>query len=477
MKKFINYSVCIFFLVLLKTILYAQAPDILWAKTFGGNEQDWGYSVQQTTDGGYIITGYTESFGAGGRDAWLIKTDANGDTLWTKTFGRGGGSDSDWGRSVQQTSDSGYIITGGTNSFGAGYDDVWLIKTDVYGDTLYTKTFGTSSDDGGASVQQTTDGGSIITGYTESFDALWLIKTNANGDTLWTKTFGGSSTEWGESVQQTTDGGYIIAGSTWSFGVGYTDIWLIKTDSNGDTLWNKTFGDSRRDYGTSVQQTTDGGYIIAGSTDRDNPIPHAPDDTYPWLIKTDSNGNTLWTKIYQEKEGIAGSVQQTSDNGYIVSVSTGWLIKTDVNGDTMWTKTFGEAGLTSSVQTTDGGYIITGYTEGPGFPDVLLIKVAPDITSIDENPHASINDYQLQQNYPNPFNPTTTISFDLPRASNVLLQVYNIRGQLIETLVNEHKNVGTHSVLWNAKGISSGVYFYKLSSGEYTAIKKCLILR
>ena len=157
-------------------------------------------------------------------------------------------------------------------------------------DTAWTKTFGGNSNDIGYSVQQTTDGGYIITGYTSSSGNIdiWLIKTDSNGDSLWTKTFGGSGDDLGQSVQQTTDGGYIITGYTTSFGNGYYDVWLIKTDSNGDEEWNQTFGGGGSDSGHSVQQTTDGGYIITGYTDS---FGNGGGDI--WLIKTDSEGNTV----------------------------------------------------------------------------------------------------------------------------------------------------------------------------------------
>ncbi|MCK4584814.1 hypothetical protein KAU13_05300, partial [candidate division WOR-3 bacterium] len=213
-----------------------QEPDFLWTKTYGGSNQDRGYSVQQTSDGGYIIAGWTESFGAGGEDVYLIKTDSLGDSLWTKTYGY---STSDFGYSVQQTTDGGYIIVGCTYPFGAAFVDVYLIKTDADGNPLWTNEYGGEFSDLGHSVQQTSDGGYIIAGKTTSFGLfdsdIYVLKTNSNGDTLWTKTYGGPDVESGTAVQQTSDGGYIISGATKPFGPGDGDVYLIKTDENGDT--------------------------------------------------------------------------------------------------------------------------------------------------------------------------------------------------------------------------------------------------
>ena len=205
-----------------------------WERTFGGNKEDVGISVQQTSDGGFILLGVTESFGAGGGDFWLIKTDAEGKLLWERTFG---GEAWDYGFSVQQTSDGGFILLGGTYSFGAGDSDFWLIKTDAEGKMLWERTFGGRDGDGGISVQQTSDGGFILLGGTESFGAgdgdFWLIKTDAEGKLLWERTFGGSKWDYGISVQQTSDGGFILLGETKSFGAGDGDFWLIKTDAEG----------------------------------------------------------------------------------------------------------------------------------------------------------------------------------------------------------------------------------------------------
>jgi hypothetical protein len=287
----------------------------LWEKTFGGIRDDRGHSVQQTSDGGFILLGWTESFDAREADVWLIKTDASGNIEWDRTFG---GSDRDKGSSVQQTSDGGFILVGYTESFGAGWADVWLIKTDADGNKLWDRTFGGSGLDSGSSVQQTSDGGFILVGYTTSFGAggfdVWLIKTDADGNKLWEKTFGGSGRDWGSSVQQTSDGGFILVGYTTSFGAG--DVWLIKTDANGNKQWDRTFGGSDWDEGWSVQQTSDGGFIIVGWT-----WSFGAGDV--WLIKTDANGNKQWDRTFGGSDWDWGfSVQQTSDGGFIIVGAT-----------------------------------------------------------------------------------------------------------------------------------------------------------
>ncbi len=307
--------------------------DTLWTKTYGGTLWDEGRCVQQTDDDGYIIAGYTKSFGNGGgsADVWLIKTSATGDTLWTKTYGI---FSNDYAYSVQQTIDGGYILCGETNNIGTG-SNVYLIKTNAEGDSIWSKSYGGITHEAGYSVQQTDDDGYIITGVAlEGISNLnrnvWLIKTNPNGDTLWTKVIGTyMHDDWSHCVQQTEDGGYVIVGETTSFGAGGYDIWLIKTNPAGDTLWTKTFGGSTDDYGYSVQQTSDEGYIVTGYTES-----FGAGNFDLWLLKTDSSGDTLWTKTLGGIQADYGySVQQTMDGGYIV---TGVTLSYGLGANKIW---------------------------------------------------------------------------------------------------------------------------------------------
>jgi len=377
-----------------------------WNKTFAGDFSSRANSVQQTSDGGYIATGwkgYGMTYPSGFVDtvifefaaAYLLKTDANGNRVWEKSFG---------GLGMPACS---------------GYDNIICTLNQNNTSGWLTETMGHS-------VRQTSDGGYIITGMyhtakihnkTSSIDhklfdydkgdEVFLVKTDANGNMQWNKTFGEYWQERGYSAQQTSDGGYIIVGSTTSYGVcpycakemgqsAPEDIYLIKTDSDGNKLWDKVIGGVHTDIGYSVQQTSDGGYIIGGMTaplsGNEMTVPlsgNEVEDVY--LLKTDSNGNKLWEKTFGriDRSEAGYSVQQTNDGGYVIVGETVWsgtsslsiisggyegsddvyLIKTDTNGGKIWEKEFGEDEMDrgfSVQQTSDGGYIIAGETGALG---------------------------------------------------------------------------------------------------------------
>lgn len=357
-------------------------PEEIWNKTFGGKYGDGAWCLQETKDGGFILSGNTASRGEGS-DLYLVKTDRFGNSTWSRIYG---GSGEDVGYYVRETTEGGFIIAGSTSSYSMGDEMLWLVKTDSNGSMTWDTTFGgfvSSSGDGGWSVQQTADGGYIVAGYTQSLGVgrkdLWLIKTDGNGSMIWNRTFGGIEDDVAMSVLQSSDGGYIAAGRTASFGQGGDDIWLVKTDSIGGELWNETFGGRGDDVGFQVVENADG-YAVVGRTEsgeRDERIQ---------LIKVDLAGRKMWERRYRGSS--AASLQPTSDGGYIiagrvddrVSGRDALLIKADSRGEEQWSMKLGGLGDdmgTFAIQCTDGSYLMAGITSsfGMGREDAWLVKI------------------------------------------------------------------------------------------------------
>ncbi len=346
----------------------------------GGANTDLGRSIIQTADGGYAITGYTNSFGIGGWDIYVVKLDAQGNLQWTKTIG---GPNDEYGYSIIQTNDGGYAITGLTNSFGAGNFDVYVVKLDAQGNLQWTRTIGGASNDGGWDIIQTSDGGYAITGY--NYLEAYVVKLDAQGNLQWTRTIGGAGVEVGRSIIQTSDGGYAIAGYTGSFGAGVYDVYVVKLTAQGNLQWTRTIGGTNNDYGISIIQTTDGGYAVAGYTQS---FGAGNNDVY--VVKLDASGNVQWTKTIGGTNLDEGyTVFQTTDGGYIIAGSTVsfgagsgdiYVVKLDAQGNLQWTKTIGGTNSdrgASLTLTMDGGYAITGYTisYGVGGSDVYVVKL------------------------------------------------------------------------------------------------------
>jgi len=579
--------------LLLASAVCAQQPDTTWTKTFGGNGTDKGFHVAETDDGGFIIVGATNSFGAGDYDVWLVRLDVNGDSLWSQTFG---GANEDWGYCVKQTEDGGFVIAGYTCSFGVGGKDLWLIKTRSSGVEEWNQTFGGAGDDVARSVCQTTDGGFVVAGSWNNSGEAWVIKTDEYGNEEWNYSYGGTGDEEAFWIEQTVDDGYIIAGNTDSFGSGDLDMWLVKTDSSGNQEWDATFGDINRDEAYCVRQTSDHGFIIAGITT----LLQGSWPVRAWIVKTDSLGVQEWETIFEETYGYdANCVIETVDGGYLTAGDSGdfWLAKTDKFGETRWVAYYGGPNPDRGrcvIQTHDGGYAVAGFTEsyGAGAADFWLIRlegelyvslipaepqiVIPSIggsleftvsltnytystTAFDVwidvtlpsgmtygpiivredlslEPHSSLSrslsqfvgpgapagtyslnaylgiydteiwgndnftfskeggDHGSDQEYffdwdfkdafsspalesekvlipqqftvsvhPNPFNPVTTISYTLAEPEDISIQVYNISGQHIVTLIDGHESSGTRSIMWNGMSqagnkVSAGIY-------------------
>lgn len=436
------FSVFCFLVPTSQSLLFGNPPDTLWSRTYGGADIDVAYSVCESWDGCYVAAGYTSSYGAGLQDAYLIKVDANGDTVWTRTFG---GASMDGAHFVRATADSGYMIAAYTETFGGGGKNVYLIKTDADGIAEHTAVYATPLQDVAYVFCEASDSGYIFVGYKNGPSGwikgdLWILKTDATLDTIWAKEYGGTGEDYGISIRPTSDGGYIISGTTSSFGAGGKDLWLVKIDADGDTAWTKTYGGSLDDVGYGVSVTADNGYIITGYINGTPPW-YAGD---VWLLKTDSSGDTLWTRIYGGGyQDFGFDVYQTPDNGYVIAgqgYEDVWLLRTNSLGDTVWTQRYGGANHDAALalyMTSDGGYIIGGHTTsfGNGANDFWLIKTEPDV-GIQENSRIDIRTDEFY---------TRIISGQLELPEQQQYRVYDIAGRIA-----------------NRNHLSPGIYFIEV---------------
>jgi len=272
--------------------------SMAWQKGYSGGLVG---SVHETSDGGYIAAGQTNSFGAGVTDAWVLKLDANGNTgagfagTWSKRYG---GADYDSARSIRQTADGGYFVSGNTESSGAGLGDVWVFKLDIDGNVVWQNTYGDASYEYSESAQLTSDGGYIVAAYTGATADVWVLKLNTDGTIAWQKTYGGAGWEEPTSIRQTSDGGYVVAGGTYSSGAGNGDVWILKLDAAGEVDWQNTYGGGSGEEAWSISQTADGGYIISGLS-----FSYGVGSADAWLLRLDANGDI---------GGLCGIVMPTS---------------------------------------------------------------------------------------------------------------------------------------------------------------------
>ena len=387
----------------------ASAIDITWEKTIGGPEYELTPSGQTTTDGGFVITGATYSYGNGLDDVFLVKTDNNGNVLWQKTFGT---ASYDYGRSVQQTSDGGFIIAGtATNYYGVNVSDLFLIKTDSSGNEIWRTVYGSINNDYAKYVRQTQDGGYIIVGETwasvwsAGMSDVWMVKTDSAGKVLWSRTYGGTQIDEGASVVQTADGGFIITGGTYSFGIGgLPDPWIIRTDGSGNKIWDKTIGTATSDFAHSIQKTSDGNYILTGS------FSPSSSKSEVFAMKITDSGDQLFFKnfsIADKQTSIAYYIKETTDYNFIITGLVSYpfpesnnvfLAKIDGNGNKLWENVVNsntdEIGYTVD-QTSDAGYIIFGSTQKNGNYDFYLVKMIdsppPSITDLHNTTYQQTN--------------------------------------------------------------------------------------
>lgn len=609
---------------------YDSQHELTWSRTFGGSSIDQGWGVRQTVDGGYVIAGMTQSSGAGNADGWLIRTDADGNMIWNRTFGS---STYDWLTSVDLAQDDGFILCGikGTSN---ALDEGWLIKTDSLGNVQWQRTYGWNDYDQLFSVIATDDGGYAMTGNSNPSaggrSRTWVVRTDASGDSLWSRVYGGQWGAGGRSIVQTFDGGFAIGGTWREFHDGDNDFQLIRINASGDTLWTNSYGNQYHDECNAMIQTSRGEFILAGHLSTG----WSEGSKQYWFVKTDSSGGII-------AEGDAGGIGQDiaravaiNGNGNVVlagethSFGAGmrdvwlvgfgnseWLEVTTPNGGENWntlnlqTIQWNSSGFGSNVnirlnRSYPGGtweelaelmnlpntgsavWYVSGassshcrfwienadehsildisdadfsITRGSlrlseselDFGDVplhssevltlLVINDGPDSLAISEvsSNHSDFqvenmqevlrvgetlvidvtftaNTIGLQQseiqihssagiasvtatatgviassadesllprhfevlsNYPNPFNSTTTLTYSLPQSAQVTLRAFDLQGRLVEELVNGLQSQGEHRILWECSQLATGTYLVVLSGNGFQYVQKAILMR
>ena len=514
-------------------ITFSQT-SVDWEQNLGGTGTDVAKSVQQLSDGGYILTGASNSnnFNVAGNhgmyDCWVVKLDEEGEILWQNCLG---GSQADKAESIRPTTDGGFIVAGNTQSDDGdvsghhGDYDFWVVKLDADGSIIWQNCLGGSSWDYAYSIQQTNDEGYIVAGNTFSDDGdvsgnhgsydYWIVKLNSSGEMMWQKCLGGSTSDEAREIHQTADGGYIVSGYSMSNdgdvsgNNGMADYWTVKLNAEGDIEWQKCHGGSSYDEGTSIHQTSDDGFIVAGyssSEDGDVTGNHGYNDY--WVVKLDESGEMEWeSSLGGSDEDYARSIRQTEDNGYVVagrSESTDgqvsgnhgeydyWIAKLNSNGDFSWGKSIGGSGhdwAYAIVQTNDDGYAIAGEAQSfdgdvggnYGYKDYWIAKLAPTTTGFESTSTYSPRQITLQVK-PNPFHSQTEVSFKLQDSKRVAIVVSDIDGNFINTLCNQQYSSGKHSIRWKGvnkeKGrVKPGLYFIKVKvNGSVNAVKKVIHL-
>ncbi|NOR44462.1 MAG: T9SS type A sorting domain-containing protein [Candidatus Delongbacteria bacterium] len=501
-----------------------------WSRTYNGDfhHEDEANDVEQTSDGGYIVAGneWVEGFLS---PDWvfphvrILKYNENGDTLWSTRYYYNIQNSEMWDDfynkyaevyDIEQTSDGGYIFCGYVEVFEETEirEKMCVVKLDKSGTIEWDKVYYDKLRNKANSIKQTTDGGYVFGGRTmakndsNTYDSFArIIKINSIGDTLWSRTYQESEifdlTGW----KTTRLYKLCISSDNDIYGIGYvysgTDEggngWIVKLDNNGNKIWSNEFGTEEGEAFYDGQITNDNNIIALG-----NQFVRDQDASGVWLNKISLDGDSIWSKTIHS--GVYGefdegkSIQQTPEGEFIIGAETSqlsflydwWVIKTDSYGDTLWTKVYGSDtfdNLNSIKCTIDEGYIVCGDTEGSyivnnngDWTDMWVLKLDQDgnYTGIMDNGELIINSYELMQNYPNPFNNQTNIEYSIQENSEIEINLYNSNGQFVQSLVNEKKGKGKHSVLFNANKFNSGIYYYQLKiDGMIKETKRMLYLR
>ncbi|MDP8239549.1 MAG: T9SS type A sorting domain-containing protein [Candidatus Hatepunaea meridiana] len=570
-------------LILICNIVYAQ-PQVIWHRIFSGRWCDRCLEVIQTPDNGYALAG-ERGYGVSPNiktDFYLVRTNENGDSLWSRHYG---GNDGENCSAILQTEDGDFLLAGKTESYGADFSDGWIVKTDSEGDVVWSRTYGRDSEFF-SSIIPITDNRYALIGMGGAWNYYFVI-IDEDGEELFADEYGGRGAEFGRSLVQTPDEGFLLAGSSTSFGEGGYDMYLIKIDEEGEIEWTQTYGGEANDYCQSIIRTIDGGYALAGGTRS-----YGAGEVDFYLVKIDEDGEEQWSSTYGRRyDDLCFSMLQLENGDFVLAGYSNrrdegngddfYIIRVDSCGELIWEQNFNSGRLINEVcysliQTSDGGYALAGKSNlivGNSY-DFYLVKLGTDMIawlplpdssfiegdsliydieyfydyfiptayqdsvlafSVDDGEHIygvfeeerliitaeenwfgvdslmltiaeadsedncdsawlhltveenkDVNDvtnyplplsFTLHNAFPNPFNSQTRIAYNLPQAGLVTLNVYDITGRQVTTLVDGVMNGGRYSVVWDGGCLMSGLYLVRMKTPEGVWMTKMALVK
>ena len=467
----------IIYVFLLVSLTQAQ-PDTLWTTEVGGNNRDKCYSAALTSDNGFLLGGTTYS-PENGMIYGVAKIDSAGEEQWFCGFG---GPRADQGRAVIETTDGLYLISGESNSFGNGLSDGFVIKLSLDGDSIWARLYSGDANGKFRDGIATEDGGYVMTGTLSG--NIWLLKADVDGEVEWERTYQVGNSNLPYAVTRTSDRGFALAGASGVVNVG-RNYFLIKTDSLGNEEWTGTYGTEASEFCKAVVQTDDDGFLMVGSRNRPG-TPHY--DFY--IVRTDDKGELLWDRIYdRQRDDLCESVIKKPDGGFVLAgweyrfPRDYLIIRIDSAGEILWMGEYGgeeEEYCYDILALDDGGYAFAGYSNSflPGSDDLWLVRTEPDPVSVPRliDPTYSYS-FTLHSPYPNPFNSTASISYSIPFYSHVSLSVFDLSGRRAATLVDECTQPGIYGTTLKSNNMASGTYFIRLQSAKTTQSYKIVLLK
>ncbi|WP_290623504.1 MULTISPECIES: PGF-CTERM sorting domain-containing protein [unclassified Archaeoglobus] len=400
--------------LVLVLVLLPSASAGYWAKFYGGSGWEYFHSVTELSNGDIIIAGKTNSFGAGKYDILILRLDAEGNIKWQKTYG---GRNDDEVFSIAEAANGDIIVAAGTESFGAGDYDFWILRLDADGNIKWQKTYGGAKRDEAMSLVEAANGDIIVVGAAYSFgsgleDEAWILRLDADGNIKWQKTYGGAKRDAFCAVREASNGDIIVAGVTWSFGAGKGDFWVLRLDAEGKIKWQKTYGGAEFEVAWSLVEATNGDIIVAGVT-----YSFGEGQKF-WVLRLDAEGKIKWQKTYggAENDWLWEMVEASNGDIIVAGVTESfgagdydaWILRLDAEGKIKWQKTYGGAkrdGALAMVEASNGDIIVAGVTEsfGAGDKNAWILKLPSDgsLEYFSQDSHAILNDTNAQSNNSN----------------------------------------------------------------------------